>query len=191
MSCDKDKCIVCKTGYHAYNTKCVLSIAHCRDQDDTKTPPECIHCYDNYACLNGDKTQCINVNRELYYFVQNEDICTMEKCNVTYPNCKNCIKDKCNFCYDKYFVYEPITCIEKIQNCNRISCGCGKHFCYYCEAGPYNTMNECYAHIREKHGDYFNDPPDYKKYKGVPVSDQELREFYEKYPKFKHRLDSQ
>jgi len=77
--------------------------------------------------------------------------------------------------------------IEKTENCNRITCRCGKSFCYYCEAGPYNTQKECYDHI---HSSIIclNDPPDYLKFcKRQNISDQALNDFYSKYPKFKNR----
>ncbi|KAK8835351.1 hypothetical protein M9Y10_034106 [Tritrichomonas musculus] len=54
---------------------------------------------------------------------------------------------------------------EKAERCNHISCKCGKHFCHYCCFGPCDDGSPIYAHLSEKHGGCFNDPPDYMKYR--------------------------
>jgi len=75
--------------------------------------------------------------------------------------------------------------VEKTQACNHISCSCGKHFCYYCGAGPWDNSSPCYTHLME-HGGCFNDPPDYRKYYlHENVSDNELNNFYRQYPQYK------
>lgn len=72
-------------------------------------------------------------------------------------------------------------------NCNHIHCRCGKHYCFYCEEGPWDDSSSCYNHMGT-HRDSYGDPPDYRKYVlGQSVSDAELEEFYRKYPKFKNR----
>jgi len=122
--------------------------------------------------------------------------CYDKKC--PYFLCQNCnkwhIKGKCN----ASIVIPPgfrlcpncKNIVEKSEQCNHLHCRCGMHFCYYCEAGPWNTSEECYSHIRQKHVNCFNDPPDYKKFcKHENVSTQELESFYSEYPKFKNRVE--
>ena len=76
--------------------------------------------------------------------------------------------------------------VEKTAACNHISCACGKHFCYYCGAGPWNDGHDCYSHMSNEHSGCFNNPPDYRKYcLKENVSDQELQAFYQHYPKFR------
>ena len=76
--------------------------------------------------------------------------------------------------------------IEKSEACNHLHCSCGKHFCYYCGAGPWDDSGPCYDHLSKEHRGCFNDPPDYRKYiKKENVSQSELDEFYTKYPQFK------
>jgi hypothetical protein len=44
--------------------------------------------------------------------------------------------------------------VEKISGCNRITCRCGKSFCWLCFA-LFATPGECYAHLNAVHGGYF------------------------------------
>lgn len=78
--------------------------------------------------------------------------------------------------------------VEKIENCNRVTCICGKSFCYYCNAGPYNTSVECYQHLNDMHGNYYKDPPDYLKFvKGDnSITDEMLEDFYRQHPNIKN-----
>ncbi|KAK8845827.1 hypothetical protein M9Y10_020750 [Tritrichomonas musculus] len=77
--------------------------------------------------------------------------------------------------------------IEKSEACNHLACNCGKHFCYYCGAGPWDSSGPCYDHLHKEHNGYGNDPPDYRKFiKHQKVSDAELEEFYRKYPHLKN-----
>jgi len=73
--------------------------------------------------------------------------------------------------------------VMKSSGCNRITCECGKHFCYFCGGGPWNTERECYKHLTEKHNGYYSEPPDYRRYVlGQEVPDKDLEEFYSEYP---------
>ena len=66
---------------------------------------------------------------------------------------------------------------------NHITCQCGKQFCYYCGYGPCNGGSEIYRHFSAEHEGCFNNPPDYRHYiLGQAVSQQELDEFYGRYP---------
>ena len=78
--------------------------------------------------------------------------------------------------------------IEKSQACNHLACNCGKHFCYYCGAGPWDTSSPCYDHLSKEHSNCFNDPPDYLKFikHDTSITDQQLEDFYSKYPQFRN-----
>lgn len=115
--------------------------------------------------------------------------CIISGCK--YVLCTDCYKwHKPGDCPEKILV--PKGCrvcpncgaiVEKSMACNKLLCNCGKVFCYYCGAGPYNDCSPCYSHLSEKHGDCFNDPPDYRKFikKDGSVTDKELEDFYCKY----------
>lgn len=76
--------------------------------------------------------------------------------------------------------------IVKTEACNHIYCECGKHFCYYCGKGPFNTEDQCYKHMRVSHIDIWKNPPDYDKYiLNKPIPKEKLEEFYIKYPYLK------
>ena len=115
--------------------------------------------------------------------------CSVPTCNFYFcvechewHQCGKCEKEQslpagsriCPFCN------EPV---EKMQACNHIHCNCGKDFCYYCGQG-FENSNECYAHMdKEKH---WIEAPDYMRFiQRVSVKNEELKEFYLKYPKWK------
>ncbi|OHT11382.1 hypothetical protein TRFO_19189 [Tritrichomonas foetus] len=52
---------------------------------------------------------------------------------------------KCPFCERASF---------KESGCNRITCPCGCSWCYICGEG-FKNIDDCYAHLYEKHGGYF------------------------------------
>ena len=73
--------------------------------------------------------------------------------------------------------------IEKTAACNHITCKCGIHFCYYCGAKKSGSAHEIYDHLRRRHKDCFNNPPDYRRYcLHEQVDDAELDRFYKDYP---------
>ena len=63
---------------------------------------------------------------------------------------------------------------------------CKKEFCYICGFGPCDKVS-IYDHMMSEHGrDGVWSPPDFRKYcRGEQVSDEELNEFYKKYPNLK------
>ena len=118
--------------------------------------------------------------------------CPQKGCG--YYRCPDCLQWHEGGCNNAEFVLPPglrrcpnckRPCV-KISGCNRISCSCGKHFCYYCEFGPADTATDVYNHLSSEHGGYWKDPPDFKRYiLGESVSDEQLNAFYEKYPWFR------
>ena len=53
--------------------------------------------------------------------------------------------------------------VIKEEGCNRITCSCGKSWCYACPLGHAfvaDTKDEVYAHLNEKHGGYWGQPMD-------------------------------
>ena len=71
------------------------------------------------------------------------------------------------------FAQDAKNIVEKSEFCNHIAYTCGKHLCYYCGAGPFNNSDDCNKHLSEKHDGHSNNPPNYRKYKGEGVSDDE------------------
>jgi len=136
-------------------------------------------------------TFCPQHPHTLFPSERGEEIkCLIPGCN--FCKCRNCNKwHKSGECKNDFSIPPGSricpychNCVMKSSACNHITCLCGKHFCYFCGAGPYNTPGECYSHLREEHQDYFRNPPDYRKYYlGENVSDQELQEFYRQYSK--------
>jgi len=129
----------------------------------------------------------------------------LKKClnvHCSFKGCKMCLCTVCKKWHEEKDCTESFTIppgfrqcpnchdiIEKIEACNHMACKCGKHFCYYCGAGPWDSSSPCYSHLSEKHQSCYNDPPDYRKFcKGQSVSDAELEEFYRQYPKFKNYI---
>lgn len=71
--------------------------------------------------------------------------------------------------------------VEKTEACNHLACRCGKDFCNYCGL----RMSEG-KHSISEHGDIYNHPPDCRKYiLNENISDQELEEFYNKFPQWR------
>ena len=76
--------------------------------------------------------------------------------------------------------------IEITGGCCNVHCKCGALMCYYCGAGPFNDSGSCYEHMKKEHDGPFKLPPDHRKFwRGENVSDEELNEFYAKYPNLK------
>ena len=82
--------------------------------------------------------------------------------------------------------------VVKFQGSSDIHCMmCSKYFCYYCGFGPCLDLVSLYEHMRSEHSangvdGVWANPPDVRKYRlGEPVSDEELNEFYKKYPNIK------
>jgi hypothetical protein len=49
--------------------------------------------------------------------------------------------------------------VFKTGGCNRVTCRCGKSFCWKCEHKDrvaYNTPADCYAHLQKVHGGYWD-----------------------------------
>lgn len=63
--------------------------------------------------------------------------------NTNYKKCPNCSR-----------------LIEKNGGCNHIRCHCGCHFCYKC-GKRFTTSDQCYDHLREEHGGFFDSDDDY------------------------------
>ncbi|KAK2956888.1 putative Zinc finger, C2H2 type family protein [Blattamonas nauphoetae] len=71
----------------------------------------------------------------------------------------------------------------KETGCNRVCCNnCSIQYCYTCGLFTATDSGSVYAHLGKEHGDFFADPPDYRKSRGENVSDSELKAFYTKYP---------
>ena len=66
-----------------------------------------------------------------------------------------------------------------------MTCRCGAHYCYHCGFGPKKSSKAIYKHILSEHGSIFADPPYLRKLHGEEVSEDELNEFYAKYPHVK------
>ena len=154
LTCYKNKCNEClQSHYLNHENKCQSKILHCIDYDLNSNTSECIKCEDNYACLNNKKKVCSEIsNKELYYYIDNKNIC-MDKCSNRFTNCKNCEKDISKNCEDEYFVYNNDKCIRKVDHCienyydgtNKYCKKCEKH--YYCvnmkkEECKYSEENE-------------------------------------------------
>ena len=155
--CTEAECTKCLEGYHLNNNKdCVDDIPNCDTHDDDLNPVECIWCKEGYACLNDNKKNCIKVDIDLYYNIDND--CRMEKCSIKYPNCKNCTKEICINCFDNYFLYNNEKCFKKIDNCLREFYDGTNTFCEVCNPGFYCI--------------------EFKKEECIEKNDEELKEYY-------------
>lgn len=84
---------------------------------------ECIHC-DNknkYFCMNMNKNICEYVedySDEAYYKMEdNQQYSCIQKCDIKFKHCKECVKNRCKICESKYFVNSSGLCEERIPNC--------------------------------------------------------------------------
>ena len=158
LSCDKNKCNECLPSHYLnHENKCLRKILHCIEHDLNSNLSECIKCEDNYTCLNNDKKICNEIsNKDLYYYIDNENIC-MEKCSNRFAFCKSCEKDICKNCEDQYFVYNNVQCLRKLEHCvdnyydgtNKYCKKCEDH--YYCV----NLKKDECKYIEEKQIKYY------------------------------------
>ena len=61
-----------------------------------------------------------------------------------------------------------------------VCCCCRKFWCYYCGGGPFNNYSECHIHITQNIHQV--NPPDFHPERS---SEDELADFYNKYPQLK------
>jgi len=155
-----------RTHYLNNENKYQNKILHCIDHDLNSNPSECIKCEDNYACLNNDKKICSEIsNKDLYYYIDNENIC-MDKCSNRFAHCKICEKDVCKNCEKQYFVYNKVQCIKKLDHCvdnyydgiNKYCKKCENY--YYCvnlkkEECKYIEENEIKSYYEMDSGEYY------------------------------------
>jgi len=85
---------------------------------------ECSNCdiYHNYFCVNMNKNICKLVEdytNKSYYRMEDEnnEFSCIQKCNETYPNCLECVKNTCKICEPEYFVNSTGHCQERIPHC--------------------------------------------------------------------------
>ena len=65
---------------------------------------------------------------------------------------------------------------------------CGKHFCFFCGWKSVRPSDDVERHAVEEHGGCFCDPPDYRRFVlNSYVPDEELDEFYKRYPDIKQQ----
>ncbi|EJT69596.1 hypothetical protein GGTG_13212 [Gaeumannomyces tritici R3-111a-1] len=68
------------------------------------------------------------------------------------------------------------TLIEKTEGCNHVTCSCGAHICWKCLA-VFGTPDQCYAHLNESHGGFFDVPPDSDDSDGPDPEDRDYEIF--------------
>ena len=82
--CDK-----CLRGYALSANQCILQdniIKNCLEYDKNET---CIRCIKNYAFKEDNKSNCINIEKFLYYYTKDGGI-SYYPCDTENPNCSKC-----------------------------------------------------------------------------------------------------
>lgn len=133
----------------------------CPDHPEKRFPRK-----DGSCCEKCGKMYCLLCKK---WHLPNK--CTLSERPPGYRLCPNC---HCTF--------------VKLDGCNHITCNCGAHWCYYCEAGPYRYGREVYDHMQQMHPNYMINPPDHRKYiSHERISDFTLEAFYKEYPHLRPR----
>jgi hypothetical protein len=67
-----------------------------------------------------DKENCQKVedyNQNTYYNMEDRDYSCIQRCNITFGHCEECVKSGCTICEPEYFVNSSGLCEERIPNC--------------------------------------------------------------------------
>ena len=114
-----------------------------------KTYYECLSCNntDNYYCLNGNKTQCRiiqNLNKSLYYDLENRNYPCIRKCQDEYINCETCDSNTCFTCNQtNHFINYKGNCLPNISNCEEHYLNLDVSRCSYCdESNDYYCLED-------------------------------------------------
>ena len=122
LKCTSETCTKCKESntFVNKNNNCVKNITHCKKHNENNDLSECLQCDENYYCLGSDTERCVRINNiNLYYsysYTSNNIQC-YEMCNITFPYCESCNKDKCTKCFDGYYLNNNNKCLANIDNC--------------------------------------------------------------------------
>ena len=117
------------------DSSCIDKIPKCLEYNETyyhESDPEnnggkgyieCLHCdNDNkYFCLNMNKNICELVEdytETTYYRMEdNKQFSCIQKCNIKFNHCKECVKERCKICEPEYYLNSSVLCEERIPHC--------------------------------------------------------------------------
>ena len=138
---DGISCDICLPTHKLNNSKteCIERIEHCNlynesynyTDNDTNGGGigyiECRNCDvgNHYFCVNMNKNVCQyieNYTDKTYYKMEDEnnEFSCIQKCNETYPHCKECSKKTCIICEPEYFVNKSTGhCQERVPHCSK------------------------------------------------------------------------
>ena len=129
-----------------YYIKCSDTIENCFSCSSSSS---CNICLNNYAIINNDNTQCVDISDKKYYFDNDEN--KYKLCSEKIDGCDTCTKDSnnvvnCLQCQSTYiFVHgNPDKCSLKatIESDNSIFSDSEGHY-YSCSDNRYHSVEKC------------------------------------------------
>ncbi len=131
IKCTKDNCNKCSPKYYINKEKngCEERIPHCEIYDENSKYPdninngggdgykECEKCFDNYYCIQNNKSICQYISKEEIYAYYDFGNGCKDLCSNKFPYCETCNANRCLTCLT--YMKSDGTCVEGIKNCKK------------------------------------------------------------------------